>query len=73
MAGWGLSIAILVANAFSSHQAWVWWAVAGGVGLWFPLDTGRSLLHRVYANVIVNTALLIFLAIPLIGTFGEFH
>jgi hypothetical protein len=73
VAGWGLSIAILVAYAFDSRQAWAWWAVAGGVCLWFPLDTGRSLLRRVYANAIVNTALLVVLAIPLIGTFGEFH
>jgi hypothetical protein len=73
MAGWGLGVAIIVANGFSSHQAWVWWSVAGGVALWFPLDTGRSLYHRVYANAAVNAALLAALAIPLIGTFGEFH
>jgi hypothetical protein len=73
MAGWGLCVAIIVANGFSSHQAWVWWAVAGGVAVWFPLDTGRSLYHRVYANVAVNVGLLVALAIPLIGTFGEFH
>ena len=45
----------------------------GGVAVWFSLDTGRSLLHKVYANAAVNTALLVVLAIPLIGTFGEFH
>lgn len=73
MAGWGLCVAIIVANGFSSHQAWVWWAVAGGVAVWFPLDTGRSLYHRVYANAAVNLGLLVALAIPLIGTFGEFH
>ncbi len=73
MAGWGLSIAIVVANAFASHQAWAWWSVTAGVLLWFPLDTGRSLLQRVYANAIVNVALLAVLAIPLIGTFGDFH
>jgi hypothetical protein len=73
MAGWGLCVAVVVANAFSSRQAWAWWAVAGGVALWFPLDTGRSLYHRVYANAALNAALLVALAIPLIGTFGEFH
>jgi len=37
-------------------------------------------LHRladarpgVYANAVVNSALLVVLANPLIGTFGEFH
>jgi hypothetical protein len=73
MAGWGLCVAIVVANAFASREAWAWWAIAGGVALWFPLDTGRSLYHRVYANVALNAAVLLALAIPLIGTFGEFH
>jgi hypothetical protein len=43
------------------------------VAVWYPLDTGRSLIHRVHGNAIANTALLVILAIPLIGTFGEFH
>jgi hypothetical protein len=73
MAGWGLSLAIIVANAFSSRQAWVWWSIAAGLALWFPLDTGRSLYHRVYANVVVNLAILVAVAIPLIATFGEFR
>ena len=73
MAGWGLCVAIVAANAFGSRQAWAWWAIAGSVALWFPLDTGRSLYHRVYANVAVNIATLVVLATPLIGTFGEFH
>jgi hypothetical protein len=73
MAGWGLCLAVIVANAFSSREAWVWWSIAASVALWFPLDTGRSLLHKVYANAALNIALLVILAIPLIGTFGEFH
>ena len=62
-----------VANASASREGWARWAIAGGVALWFPLDTGRSLYHRVYANVALNVAVLLALAIPLIGTFGEFH
>jgi hypothetical protein len=73
MAGWGLCLAMLVANAFATKQAWVWWSIAGSVALWFPLDTGRSLYHKVYANAAGNTALLVLLAIPLIGTFGDFR
>ena len=73
MAGWGLSLAILVANAFGSRQAWVWWTIAASLAVWYPLDTGRSLLHRVYINAILNTALLVAVAIPLAGTFGEFR
>ena len=73
MAGWGLCLAIIVAGGFSSRQAWVWWSLAASVAVWYPLATGRSLIHRVYGNAIANTALLVILAIPLIGTFGEFH
>jgi len=73
MAGWGLCVAIIVANGFTSRQAWVWWSIAASVGLWFSLDTGRSLYHRVYANAALNTAFLVALAVPLIGTFGDFH
>lgn len=73
MAGWGLTLTILVANAFQSRQAWVWWAVATGLAVWFALDTGRSIYHRVYANAALNTVLLVLAAIPLIGTIGEFH
>jgi hypothetical protein len=69
MAGWGLTLAFLVANAYSSRQLWVWWAIAGAVALWYPLDTGRSLYHRIYANVALNTVLLAGAAIPLLATF----
>lgn len=73
LAGWGLSVAFIAANAFASRQVWAWWAIAAPLALWYPLDTGRSLLHRVYVNAALNTALLIIVAIPLALTFGEFH
>ena len=71
MAGWGVAIALIAANAFASRQAWAWWAIATSVALWYPLDTGRSLLHRVWANVALNTLVLVLVAIPLAATFGE--
>jgi hypothetical protein len=73
MAGWGTCLAIVIANAFSSREAWGWWSITASIAVWFPLAAGRSLLHKVHANAAVNTALLVILAIPLIGTFGEFH
>ena len=73
MAGWGLSIALIAANAFASRQLWAWWAIAAPLALWYPLDTARSLRHRVYVNAALNTALLIGTAVPLALTFGEFH
>ena len=73
MAAWGLTVAILVSQAWNTRQSWVWWSVAASVGLWFVLDTGQSLRYRVFANAAINTALLVALAIPLAFTFGDFH
>ena len=73
MAGWGFCLAMVVANEFSTRQAWVWWMIAASVALWFLLDTGRSLFHRVYANAVGNFLFLLLIALPLMGTFGEFH
>ena len=73
MAGWGLTVAILAWQAFPSRQAWAWWAVAAGAGLWFVLDTGQSLRHRVFANAAINVAVLVAVAVPLIAIFGDFH
>jgi hypothetical protein len=72
MAGWGVAVAFIAANAFGSRETWAWWAIAASVALWYPLDTGRSILHRVWANAALNTAVLVLVAIPLLATFGEF-
>jgi hypothetical protein len=45
-----VNIAVLVAAGFSTHLAWVWWSIAVGVVVWLPLDTARSIYHRVYVN-----------------------
>ena len=73
MAGWGLCMAIVVANAFSTRESWVWWSIAAPLAVWFALDTGRSIYHRVWVNAALNTTIFALLAIPLIGTFGEFR
>jgi hypothetical protein len=72
MAGWGVALAMIAANAFPSRQAWAWWSIAGGMIVWFVLDTGRSLRYRVHANAVLNAALLLMVAIPLALTAGEF-
>jgi hypothetical protein len=73
MAGWGLTVAILAWQAFPGRQAWAWWAIAAGAGLWFVLDTSQSLRHRVFTNAAINVAVLTAVAVPLIATLGEFH
>jgi hypothetical protein len=65
-------IAFIAANAFASKESWAWWSIAASIALWYPLDTGRSLLHRVYVNAALNTALLIAVAVPLALTYADF-
>ncbi len=73
MAGWGVSIAVLASQAFGSREAWAWWSITAALAAWFVLDTGRSLRHRVFANVAINSVLLVAVTIPLAATFGEFR
>jgi hypothetical protein len=73
MAGWGICIASIAANAFATRQAWAWWTIVAALAVWYPLDTGRSLRHRVWVNATLNTILLAAAAIPLALTFGEFR
>jgi len=73
MAGWGLCIAFIAANAFATRQAWAWWSIAASLALLYPLDTGRSLYHRVRANAFLNTVVLVLVTLPLAFTFGEFY
>ena len=35
LAGWGLGMAIVVANAFSARESWVWWSIAAPLAVWF--------------------------------------
>ena len=73
MAGWGVCVASIAANAFATKQPWAWWTIAGSLVVWYPLDTGRSLYHRVYANAALNTVMLAAVAIPLALSLGEFR
>lgn len=73
MAGWGLTVALLVAQGFNTRQTWVWWTVGAGTALWFVVDTGQSLRYRVWANVVLNTAILIAVIAPLALTFSDFN
>jgi hypothetical protein len=66
-------VAFIAASGFPTRQRWAWWSIVVSLALWYPLDTGRSLYHRVYANAILNTALLIVVAIPLTFTYSGFH
>jgi hypothetical protein len=68
VAGWGLMCALLVRHAFARREAWSWWAMAASIGVWFILDTAISAANQVWANVILNTLLLVVFALPLAAT-----
>lgn len=65
VAGWGITAACVVRHALRRREAWGWWALVGGVGLWYVIDTAGSALARVWLNVGLNTFLLVALAVPL--------
>lgn len=44
-----------------------------GIVVWFVLDTGLSLVYRVYFNVLFNTVLLILVMLPIAFTREEFR
>lgn len=73
IAGWGIAVAFIAAQAFRRREAWAWHAIALGTALWFVLDTGRSLAHGVTFNVAVNIFVLLAVAVPLLSTRRSFR
>ncbi len=73
IAGWGIAVAFLAAQAFRRREAWAWHAIAAGTALWFVLDTGLSLAHGVTFNVAFNLAVLLAVAVPLLSTRHSFR
>ncbi len=66
--GWGVMVAALARYAFPRREAWAWWAMAAGLGVWYVIDTAVSAMHGVWVNVVLNTVLIIMFAIPLAAT-----
>ncbi len=72
IAGFGLLAALVGGNAFGRRQKWARDALAGALALWYVLDTGASLLAGVWANVLLNSAVLALFLLPLAFTWPEF-
>ncbi len=68
MAGWSTAMILLIRNGIANGIRWAWNAVALGLIVWYPLDTGYSLGHHVWINAIGNTVILLAMAIPLVKT-----
>jgi hypothetical protein len=72
VAGWGILLIFLASYPFKAKQAWAWWSLVIGLGVWYVLDSGLSWVAGVTFNVILNSVLLIAAAIPLVFTAPTF-
>jgi hypothetical protein len=66
MAGWGVSLTFVVHHAFRRREPWARSCVLWGLATWFVIDTVASLRFGVHANALLNLALLVAAAPPLI-------
>lgn len=73
VAGWGVFIAFIARYPFRRRDPWAFNCLAGGLGLWYGLDSGLSLYYGVWFNALFNTLLLIAAALPLFFTAREFR
>lgn len=69
--GWMLTIAALVVGPLRRREPWAWSAIATGVGAWFVLDTGLSLILGFVGHALFNVAFAVALAIPLAAIRSE--
>ena len=68
IAGWGILIAFWARFPFRTREKWAWNGLTFSTGVWFLADTAISAFSGVIFNVVVNTAILVVLALPLIFT-----
>jgi len=73
IAGWGIVMSCVVHRPFKNKERWAWNALALGILVWFVLDTGLSIIHKVYFNVAFNTTLLVLAGLPMAFTISEFN
>lgn len=72
IAGWGISLLFLVYHAFSRRERWAWFAISGGLVVWYLLDTGFSAYFGVGFNVIFNSLIMGVVGIPLVASYRSF-
>ena len=70
--GLGITIAFVARHPFTRRELWAWNCLVAGVASWYILDTGLSIVYRVYPNAVLNTVLLVLIALPLGFTRREF-
>lgn len=68
--GWGITMLFIAWFPFGRRERWAWICVIVSVAFWYLLDTSISLWFGVTINVLLNTAILILVLIPLIFTYN---
>ena len=66
LVGWAVLLAWLAAR-LRRREPWAWRAIVASLATWYVLDSTASLLSGFAANALVNTALALVLAVPLLG------
>lgn len=72
VAGWGVFMAFIAQGPFKRREPWAWVCVAAGLSLWAVVDLAVSGYYQVWANVVLNVALVLLIALPLAFTRREF-
>jgi hypothetical protein len=70
--GWGIYLSFLAHHPFRRKERWAWDCIGAGFIVWFVIDSVLSLHHHVGFNAIVNTVLLLLVALPLLFTRKHF-
>jgi hypothetical protein len=73
LCGWGFFTAFIAYYAFPKKEIWAWNCIGLGMAVWYFIDTALSWLYGAYFNVIINSALLILFALPLLFTWHYFE
>jgi len=72
MASWGVFMSFVAYYPFRNKEKWAWNCMVMGTLLWYVLDTGFSIYHKVYVNAVGNTALLVLVMLPVVFTKKHF-
>jgi hypothetical protein len=73
MAGWGVAMLIALRGPFARGQKEGWLLIAIPLMVWYLIDTAFSILAGFWQNAVLNTALAVLFAIPLLATRRHFR
>jgi hypothetical protein len=65
--GWATTLLFLAAYPLKKREVWVVNCITASMAIWYPVDTFISIRFGVVLNCVLNTVLLLLVAIPLLG------